>query len=176
MVTEIIAGYAAFVATLALVIPIWQARRARYPRLELQLIHTQGPGVRAIFLEVRNRGEHPVRVVTAAIRSPDITYDFEPDGITISHRDHEVYIESKNRRLTNTSPDSEWAWLPGIILPHDAGSRMLATNMVSLESVDAELLSDVIASVEQEITGWVVVSTGELIHTKPVKYKWPDFY
>lgn len=180
MVADIIAGYAAFVATAAIIISIWQARRGRYPRVDLELIHTRGPGVRMITLEVRNRGDYPVRVVTVGISSPSIEYEFRLDGINISGKDQRIHFKSDDQQITATASSDQMSPIPGIILPRDAGSRFIVDQIASDISandleVDPELVNDLLVFTEKELTGWVSVSTGEHFRSKPVKFDWVNF-
>ena len=183
MVADIIAGYAALVATAAILITIWQARRGRYPRIDLELIHTRGPNIRMVTLEVRNRGDYPVRVVTAGISSLSIINAFRPDGIEIAHS-HDGYEEhirfkSDDQEVTSTASSDQMSPLPGIILPRDAGSRFIvdkiAFDISAAKKVSPELVNDLIAFTEQELRGWVSVSTGEVFSSKPVKFDWENF-
>lgn len=184
----IIAGYAAVVATAAAAFQIWQARKARRPQIELELIHTQyREGTEpylAVFLEARNRGNHPVRIVAARIGSSKVQYDFRPQSIDITTAG--LTISVPDEIDTKKTSSAEMPPLPGIILPGDGASRMISNRMIPAADATkiAETFKDKLGnglddffrvvddSLRDELYGGVEPSTGEFIHTKPAKYDW----
>ncbi len=183
MIAEIIAGYAAAVATASVLFQFRQTRLARKPQIELELIHTQMQGALVVFLEVRNRGNHPIRIVGAGIDSPKVHYTFFPEETGIAWSKASVLWRHED---DNKGDDAAMLPLPGIILPRDAASRTISNYMIPYEdsiklgkvmrgaSPDEGngLFEAIDSSLREELTGWVEVSTGEFIHTKPIKYDW----
>jgi hypothetical protein len=193
IVGEIIAGYAAVVATASVLFQIRQARIGRRPQIELELIHTQRkqlPGedrpYLIVFLEVRNRGNHPVRIVGAHINSPKIRYDFRPQAIEITRSG--ITLTIPDETAINRDDKVDMLPLPGIILPGDGASRDISNRMIPAEDIAKiaktlkdkdksgsevdDFFADVNNSFREELYGWVEVSTGEPFHTKRVKYEW----
>ncbi len=194
MIAEVIAGYAAAVATASVLFQIWQARASRRPQIELELIHTQfrsspndiNPFL-IVFLEVRNRGNHPIRVVGAGIDSPKVRYDFRPQVTEVTRSGVSLSIPGETSKKDDGADDkAEMLPLPGIILPRDAASRSISNRMIPAEDVTKikeslkdklgneidDLFIDVDRSFREELYGWVEVSTGEFIHTKHIKHDW----
>jgi hypothetical protein len=189
-VGDIIAGYAALIGTGAAAWPIWQARKARHPDVEVALFFTflrhegSGKELRYLFLEARNRGDHPVRVLTAGVSDGRLNYAFMPGRISVSkpcaafpHAHIEDNFSDTIAQATPTPPP-----IPGIVLPRDAGSRMLPEEAAfavaaSLRKLrddgeayqdwsDEQLVEEVALDFDGELTGWVTLSTGEYFSTK----------
>jgi hypothetical protein len=181
MAADVIAGYAAIVATLAILIPIWQARRARAPRVELQLIHTRIEGIRTITLEIRNRGEYPVRIISAGIDSPTIALTFTPGALEISHETiyGAVAIKSDDQQAMLIATNNQMSPVPGIIVPRDGGGRFVADSVLADVAAtfqnNSKLSNDLREFVDQELRGCASVTTGEFLRTKPVKFDWVNF-
>jgi hypothetical protein len=183
-VSDIIAIYAALVGTAAVVWPVWQARKARRPDVEVALFLTtlrnevSGQGFRCLFLEVRNRGDHAIRVTTAGISNEKIDYRFMPGRIDVAKKGaafpHASIDDDFPRdELSAIAPPP----IPGIILAHDAGSRMLSEEAMTAllaslmkarsegeaykELSDEELAEEVVLEFDGELVGWVNLATGE---------------
>jgi hypothetical protein len=193
-IEQIIAGYAAIVATGAAIVPIWQARTAHKPKVEIELVHTKGamPDGRPFYmvtLEVRNRGDHPVRVVTAYISSPKVTYQFEENLISVQRRlDNSMLImDVDDSEASSHSPNLP---LPGIILPRDAASRFLTIKTLwRVEQIAAEAAAGerplldadpncaaiISQSLHEELQGGISISTGEAMRSKAVTFDWNAF-
>jgi hypothetical protein len=160
---------------------MWQARRARYPRMELELIHTRAQGIRMVYLEVRNRGDYPVRIVTAGASGPRVGYQFMPDGIEMirSGQEDPIVIYSGDKAIIDAASSGQMSPIPGIILARDAGARCVWDEMSSTLPDDlktnSELRRDIATALEQELIGWVTVSTGEFFESKPTKFDWVNF-
>jgi len=184
---DIIAGYAAVVATAAALWPIWRARQAKQPQVEVQLFNTLvvkgNEENRTLFLEARNRGDHPVRVVTAGISDGHLDYMFASDHIDVMKR------PSVGAHASLQTPDYHAKGfpipppIPGIVLPRDAGSRMLPDEAIAaiLASAmkmradgegrfagmsDEELSREFALNIEGKLQGWVQLSTGEQFRTE----------
>ena len=88
-VSDVIAVYAALVGTAAVAWPVSQARKARRPDVEVALFFTtlrnevSAQEFRCLFLEARNRGDHPIRVTTAGVSNEKINYTFMPGRIDV---------------------------------------------------------------------------------------------
>ena len=143
MIAEVIAGYAAAVATASVLFQIWQSWASRRPQIELELIHTQfKPSSKDIkpllivLLEVRNRGNHPIRIVGAGIDSPKVRYDFRPEVIEVTRSGVTLSVSDKTSNKDDKADDkAEMLPLPGIILPRDAASRSISNGMIPAEDV-----------------------------------------
>lgn len=191
VIDEIIAGYAAIVATAAIMVPVRQAKKAHKPQIELALIHTKysqdDDPLHMVTLEARNRGDYPIRIVGAGISSPKVHYQFLPDTIRIS--------TTSDRRCVSVDTGDQAVLdklkvlpLPGIILPQDGASRFVADNLAAIvlaialieeEKEDQtsrvsepRFAANVAESFNDALHGWVEVSTGEYIETKPMKFDW----
>lgn len=192
-VGDIIAGYAAVVATVAVAWPIWQARQARRPQVEVELHNTLGwrgdQERRALFLEARNRGDHPVRVITAGISDEHLDYIFMPGRIEVlkspAASPHAgLEIPDLHSLGAPVAPP-----LPGIILPRDAGSRMLPDDAIAALLAcgvklrddgeahfagmsDEDLSRELVLNLDGKLRGWVRLSTGEEFSTEPDFRDW----
>jgi hypothetical protein len=194
IIDEIIAGYAAIVATAAVIFQIRQTRRARKPQIELELIISMlvralETGViescRVVTLEVRNRGDHPIRIVEAGITSPRTRYIFWPQNTQVINDEAmmtsgsflTVAIDTLHEETENSSPP-----LPGIILPRDSASRWVSSCMMSDENTAKVALDiknkyrhEIDISLKAELFGWVKISTGEFVKMKPARLDWENF-
>jgi hypothetical protein len=136
--TDIIAGYAAVVATVALGWEIWSARQARRPQVEVRLYNALLTFIGAdppwaAQIEVRNRGDLPVRVTSVGFNVQD------GSGQTVV--------------ITQMQPG---ATLPGDIRPRDSGfTYLLIEHMAPLDPT-------------RPLVAWASLSTGERIYSRPV--------
>jgi hypothetical protein len=188
--TDLIAGYAALVATAAVAWPIWQARKTRRPDVEVAVFITflrneaTEQEYRVMFLEARNRGDHPVRVLTAGISNEKINYSFRPGRIEVMKPkaafSHASVADNFSEDIAQSVPTPPP--IPGIILSHDAGSQMLPeeamhallASLIKLRDEgkayqgysDQALFEEVGLDFDGELTGWVSLSTGEYFSTK----------
>jgi hypothetical protein len=134
---DVIAGYAAVVATGALGWQIVKERQARRPQVEVQiryalLTYPGGGLAEAANLEARNHGDLPVRVNSAGFNLQD---------------------GSGNVAAVVHQPPG--ATLPGVIGPRDSGfTYLLDTELGPLDPY-------------RPMVGWVSLSTGERVHSKP---------
>ena len=192
---DIIAGYAAVVGTAAAAWPIWQARQARRPQVEVMLFNTllwRGDEERRVlFLEARNHGDHPVRVLTAGISDGHLSYMFMPGRIDVL----KPPAVAPHAGLNMPDPYSEGVPIappiPGIILPRDAGSRMLPDDAIAAllavgmklrndgvgrfaEMGDEELNHELVLNLDGELRGWITLSidTHREISTRPDYLNW----
>jgi hypothetical protein len=187
---DLIAVYAALVGTAAAAWPIWQARKARRPDVEVALftvlLHSEATDqqYRVMFLEARNRGDHPVRVLTAGISNEKINYSFMPGRIEVAKPgaafSHASVADNFSEDIARSAPTPPP--IPGIVLPRDAGARMLPEEamralLASLMKLrdegkayqgysDEALFEEVGLDLDAELTGWVSLSTGEYFSTK----------
>ena len=152
IVDEIIAGYAAVVATAVAIIPVRQARGARKPQIELALVHTWYEEVnkengdrerrKMITLEARNRGDHPIRIIGARIASEKFTFQFIPHGITATHKGPPKSYTLQTMSDQEALDKLAIAPLPGIILPQDAASRFItddiSTTFLAIQILEAQ--------------------------------------
>jgi hypothetical protein len=100
---DLIAGYAAVVATVALGWQILKERRARRPQVEVKISYSllgypDREAAGAAHIEARNRGDMPVRVTSAG-------FELQDDSEKVAH-------------ITHQPPG---ATLPGVIGPRDSG-------------------------------------------------------
>jgi hypothetical protein len=188
-VSDVIAVYAALVGTAAVAWPVWQARKARRPDVEVALFFTtlrnevSAQEFRCLFLEARNRGDHPIRVTTAGVSNEKINYTFMPGRIDV----YKKGAAFPHASINDDFPRAEVSTIlpppiPGIILPHDAGSRMLPEEAMTalLASLmkarsegeayqglsDDELTEEAVLDFDSELVGWVNLATGEPFSTK----------
>jgi hypothetical protein len=187
-VSDIIAVYAALVGTAAVAWPVWQARKARRPDVEVVLILTtlrneiSGEEFRCLFLEAHNRGNHPIRVTTAGVSNEKINYSFMPGRIDVRRKG----AAFPHASIGDDFPRAEISTImpppiPGIVLPHDSGSRMLpeeamsailaslltarsegeAYQGLSAEELVEELAEEAILDFDSELVGWINLATGD---------------
>jgi hypothetical protein len=187
-VSDIIATYAALVGTAAVAWPAWQARKARRTNVELALFITtlrneiSGEEFRCLYLEAYNRGDHAIRVVWAGVSNEKISYIFMPDRIDV----YKKGAAFPHASIGNDFPRAEASAvmptpIPGIILAHDAGSRMLpeeaisgllaslmtarsedeACQGLSAKELAEEFAEEVILDFDSELVGWVNVAAGD---------------
>jgi hypothetical protein len=135
--TDLIAGYAAVVSTVAVGWQIQKERRARRPQVEVKVSYAllgypDRDPAEAAEITARNRGDLPVRVNSAGFNLQDgsgnaLVITWQPPGAT----------------------------LPGVIGPRDAGFTYLRRE--ELGPLDPF----------RPLVGWVSLSTGERIHSRP---------
>jgi hypothetical protein len=190
IVEVIIAGYAAIVATAAIVFQIRQARSARKPQIELELILSvlvralQDDVVetcRVVTFDVRNRGDHPIRIVEAGIMSLKLRYEFRSQATQILMVESGTYIMVPIEVLEVEGEEVEAPPLPGIILPRDGANRQISSCMVpaqdtaKIASDVREFIREIDNSLGSDLYGWVKLSTGELVRTKSAILDWSNF-
>lgn len=185
-ISEGIAAYAAAAATAALGWNIWQSRRARQHHVELKLIHTllvrdSGEFFRTVFLEAYNRGDHPIRVAAAGISTQSVGYAFEKTGIAVTLRGG-IRIEVTPPPAPRPDPEQgDDPPLPGVILARDGNSSSINDEFpdVVLKALKAAgrplpegLEGELSRQLDNEIQGWIQLSTGEWFETKQVRFDW----
>ncbi|WP_157520840.1 hypothetical protein [Herbidospora daliensis] len=191
-VSEIIAIYAAVVATIAVVVPFLLLRISRKQRMELDIVPTRvgsrdGGTLRMITLEARNRGDHPVRVVSAYISAGTVDFDFHPGEIRVELVSGESLFGFKIQEPTGVTPTG--VPLPEIILPRDAGSRVVTTRIIeaaqmavarsSMENLDESRKQDfnrrLSEAFDGDIRGGIEISTGEFFRRELGAFDWLSF-
>jgi hypothetical protein len=134
---DLIAGYAAVVASVALGWQILKERRARRPQVEVKISYSllgypDREAAGAAHIEARNRGDMPVRVTSAG-------FELQDDSEKVAH-------------ITHQPPG---ATLPGVIGPRDSGFTYLLED--ALGPLDPF----------RPLVGFVGLSTGERVRSRP---------
>lgn len=146
---------------------------------------------RVLFLEARNHGDHPVRVLTAGISDGNLSYMFMPGRIGVLKRPAAEPHASLDMPDLYSKGVPIAPPIPGIILPRDAGSRMLPDDAIAAllavgmklrndgvgpfaEMSDEELNREFALSLDGELRGWVTLSidTHREISTRPDYLNW----
>jgi hypothetical protein len=120
----------------------------------------------------------------AGISAGRVTYVFKPGAVEVTYARDEntmltIGVKDSGATAIAEASDDQMATFPGIILPRDAGSRLISTDIINVinevEEVrveDPELAVAIENSFEDELVGWADISTGETVSTKSVKWDW----
>src|SRR6266511_6465724 len=133
---------------------------------------------------VATAGDHPVRVITAGVSDEHLDYIFMPGRIEVlkspTASPHAgLEIPDLHSLGAPVAPP-----LPGIILPRDAGSRMLPDDAIAALLAcgvklrddgeahfagmsDEDLSQELVLNLDGKLRGWVRLSTGEEFSTEP---------
>lgn len=188
--SDAIAAYAAATATVALLWNVWQAVRSRRHHVELRLVHTllvqkSGDYFRTVFLEVHNRGDHPIRVAAASISTPRVAYNFTQSGVLVS-LNGQTHMQITGPTPSKAEEEADQVpTLPGVILARDGGARSIDDDLPDavLQGLKAggaaeELASDealileLSKGLDNELEGWIQLSTGEPYKTTRASFDW----
>ena len=134
--TDLIALYAAGVGTATAAWQVRQAVRARRPQVEVVLFNTmiqwgEKSGL-LIWIQARNHGDHPVRVMGVGIQDSKVNYSFGPNRrMMVFKGDHIVGMVQTESARSNDDLNLLGPQMPGIILARDAASRVLTDDEIA---------------------------------------------
>lgn len=158
--------------------------------MELELVHTllvRKPGdyFRTVFLEVHNRGDHPIRVAAASISTHRVVYAFTASGFLVTLNGYHMQITPSAPSKAEEEESDIVPTLPGVILARDGGARSIDDDIpdavleVLKAAEDAEglvsdeaLMLELSRGLDVELQGWIQLSTGEPFQTKCIKFDW----
>lgn len=194
--TDSIALYAAGIGTATAAWQVRQAVRARRPQVEVVLFNTMvewGEKRRLlIWIQARNHGDHPVRVMGVGIQDSKVKYTFGPNhGMMVLKGDHIVGVIQADSRRYNDDLNMFGPQMPGIILARDAASRVLNDDEIAAfaaalmkqrqlegeanadqQEIDYSSIDELILDLDGELTAWVELSTGQKFETDPKRLNW----
>lgn len=194
--TTSIALYAAGVGTTTAAWQIRQAARARRPQVEVVLFNTMVQWdenrLLLVWIQARNHGDHPVRVMGVGIRDSKVSYLFGADQrMMVLKGDHIVGMMKTHSRDSSDEISRFGPPMPGIILARDGASRVLTDDEIAAfvaalikqqelarastdqsSSIDRSYIEELILNLDEELTAWVELSTGQRFETEPKRLNW----
>jgi hypothetical protein len=191
-----VAMYAAGVGTITAAWQIRQAVRARRPQVEVVLFNTVVQWGEKheylVWIQARNHGDHPVRVMGAGITDSKVSYIFGPDqGMMVLKGGHVVGMLKRESRDSTHDAHRFGPTMPGIVLARDAANRVLTDDEIAafvaallkqqelergtdeaISDTDRSFIEDIILDLDGELTAWVELSTGQRFETEPKRLDW----
>jgi hypothetical protein len=148
-VALVVAGAAAVLALASLVLQLLASRRRKTQRVEVDVrlglpIYQQGGGSWAVFIEVLNRTDHPVRWISAALELAD----------------------GRRLYLMQQPPGGE---LPAVLQPHDSHQTWMSCQELERAGLD---LSDAVFATAKLDTGEILRSPQRQLVSRSAKRRW----
>jgi hypothetical protein len=150
-VALVVAIAAAVLALISLALQLLALRRRRRRRVEVDVrlglpIYQQGGGSWAVFVEVVNNTDHPVRWISAALELAD----------------------GRRLYLMQQPPGGE---LPAVLQPHDSHQTWTPTQELERAGLD---LSEPVAATAKLDTGQILRSPRRRLVSRSVRKRWQD--